>query len=61
MKFIIGLIVGALVVAYYPTVGYEVRKITNTAANGVADATSEEAKWEKLYKDTIKSLQEQTQ
>lgn len=61
IKFVIGFVVGALVVAYYPTVGYEVRKLTNTAAAEVEAATSDEAKWERLYKDTIKSLQEQSQ
>ena len=61
MKIIIGIIIGGLIVAYYPTLGHEVRRITNTAAKEVESATAEEAKWENLYKETIKSLQEQTQ
>ena len=61
IKLAIGFVVGALVVAYYPTAGYEVRKLTNTAAAEVERATSDEAKWEQLYNDAVKSLQEQSQ
>ena len=58
IKLAIGFVVGALVVAYYPTAGYEVRKLTNTAAASVERATSDEAKWERLYRDTVQALAE---
>ena len=40
MKFVIGLIVGALVVAYYPNIGYELRSVTNNIAGKVEGATA---------------------
>jgi len=61
IKLAIGFVVGALVVAYYPTAGYEVRKLTNTAAAEVERATSDEAKFEQLYKETLKALQEKSE
>ena len=61
IKLAIGFAAGALVVAYYPTAGYEVRKLTNTAAAEVERATSDEAKFEHLYKETLKALQEKSE
>lgn len=55
IRFAIGFIVGALVVAYYPTAGTEVRSITNKAAKEVQSAT-EPSLLEKLEKDVLSDL-----
>ena len=61
IKLAIGIVIGALVVAYYPKAGTEVRKLTNTAAAEVESATRDEAKLEQLYKETLKALQEKSE
>lgn len=61
IKLAIGFAVGALVVAYYPTAGTEVRKLTNTAAAEVESATRDEAEWKQLYNDTVEALVEKTE
>ena len=61
MNFIFGMLVGSFIMAFTPNLALEIRKVANTAASEVERATSEEAKWEQLYNDTVKALQEKSE
>jgi len=58
MRIILGIVVGALIVAYYPTAGDRVREITNTAASEVESATRDRSELEILLEDTEQALKE---
>jgi hypothetical protein len=58
MNFIFGMLIGGLIMAFTPNLALEIRKATNTAASEVERATSDEAKWEELYRDTVEALAE---
>lgn len=40
MKFVIGIVVGVLVISYFPDAGDKVREVTNMAASEVEAATA---------------------
>jgi len=58
IRLFLGIIMGGLVMAFFPEAGREVRKATNSLAHEVETATSEEDTWQKLEEDTISLLQE---
>ena len=41
LKFVIGILVGAVALAYYPMYIDDVKQVTNDAAKAVVEATSE--------------------
>ena len=54
MKFVLGLIIGGLIVAYNPSVVDDIRVWINTAADRVAEHTEPTAV--EQFKDTIDDL-----
>ena len=58
MQLILGMLIGGLIMAFTPNLALEIRKATNTLAHEVETATSEQSKWERLYNDTVQSLEE---
>ena len=58
MNFVIGMLIGGLIMAFTPNLALEIRKATNSLAHEVETATSEEDTWQKLEEDTISLLQE---
>jgi len=58
IRLFLGIIMGGLVMAFFPEAGREVRKATNEVAVKVEQVTSEDETWQKLEEDTISLLQE---
>jgi len=40
MKFIIGIVIGIMIVSYYPVAGEKLRSVTNTVASEVESVTA---------------------
>ena len=55
IRLAIGMVIGGLIVAYFPTVGSEVRAVTNSTAREIQSAT-EPTLIERLEKDVIDEL-----